>query len=117
MTIELQNFSSETSATHSRVQSVKGFTMKLLLRIFLNSVIYKTSHAKQTRPLRYAPGFGYTRLAGIHLHTSYIAKILATYTAIVIHTWFLVGKHNVLVQGWNTAVQLKFGHSSVKITG
>ena len=42
MTIELRNFSSETSATHPHVQSVKGFTTKLFLRIFLNSVIYET---------------------------------------------------------------------------
>ena len=42
MTIQLRNFSSETSATNLHVQSVKGFTTKLFLRIFLNLVIYKT---------------------------------------------------------------------------
>ena len=43
MTIQLWNFSTETSATHpwTCVHSVKGFTTKLFLGIFLDYVIYK----------------------------------------------------------------------------
>ena len=46
MTIE--NFSTETSTTHPHVQSVKGFTTKFFLQIFLNSVInlQNFSHSK-----------------------------------------------------------------------
>ena len=55
MTIELRNFSSKTSATHPRVQSVKGFSTKLLLRIFLNSEIYETFPIRNFLRIRYHP--------------------------------------------------------------
>ena len=54
MTIELRKFSSETSATYPHVQSVKRFTTKLFLRIFLNSVIYETFPIRNFLRIRYA---------------------------------------------------------------
>ena len=42
MIIQLQKFSSETTHVQDMLLVVKGFTTKLFLWIFLNSIIYET---------------------------------------------------------------------------
>ena len=53
MTNHLQNFSSETVYVQDMSFVAKGFTMKLFLRIFLNSVIYKTFPIRNFLRIRY----------------------------------------------------------------
>ena len=54
MTIQLQNFSSKTIYVQDVLFIVKGFTMKLFLQIFLNSIIYETFPVRNFLRIQYA---------------------------------------------------------------
>ena len=92
MTIELRNFSSEISAIHPHVQSVKGFTTKFFLRVFLNSVIYETFPIRNFLCIR-----GYTPMCTGVIWTSHdwLNKFYSLYMVAIVS---IVSRHGVWIK-------------------
>ena len=77
MTIQLRNFSSETVCVQDMSFVVKGFTTKLFLQIFLNSVIYETFPIQNFLRIRYLHTIlVFTHHTGIYAPYWYLFTIL-----------------------------------------